>query len=63
MGVWVRADFMSPLQLPSFGLVVTVAQLVSDCSRDPGSVGLFGLLMLLWWPGAPGCSPGPLPAL
>lgn len=31
----------SPGQLQSFGLAVSVAQWVSDCSRDPGSAGLF----------------------
>lgn len=52
MGVWVRADFVSQLQLHSFRLVVSVAQLVSDCTRDPGSPGLLPCACCLWRPGA-----------
>ena len=52
MGVWVRADFISRLQLHCFRLVVTVAQWVSEGGQDLGSAGLLTCAFFLLWPGA-----------
>lgn len=59
MGVWIRADFISQLQLHSFRLVVTAAPWVSDGGQDLGSTGLLTCAFFLLWPGAWGFSLGP----
>lgn len=61
MGVWIRADFISQLQLHSFRLVVTAAPWVSDGGQDLGSTGLLTCAFFLLRPGAWGFSLGPFP--